>query len=61
MTGLSIVEREAVRPEFFSDRALELAQDIAERTSETGIVHVVNGAGRTELTPGLAAHVQEIR
>ena len=59
--GLAAVETTAERPDFFTDRALELAQDIAERSAEIGTVRVTDGNVSTALTPaGVGQHVSQL-
>jgi len=60
-TGLATVETTAERPAYFTDRALELSQDIAERSTDMGPIRVVNGALATTLTrQGVAQHVTDL-
>lgn len=59
--GLAAVETTAERPDFFTDRALELSQDIAERSAEIGPVRVTDGDVSTAITPaGVGQHVSQL-
>ncbi len=60
-SGLATVEASAERPEHFTDRALELSQDIAERSAEIGPVRVTDGDVSTPITPtGVGQHVSQL-
>lgn len=58
--GLDLLEREAVRPEHFTDRALDLAQEIASASSEDLPIAVRNGHAPVRLSPQLAVNVEKI-
>jgi hypothetical protein len=59
--GIATVEQAAERPHFFTDRALELSQDIAERSAEIGPVRVTDGQIETTLTStGAGEHVGQL-
>jgi hypothetical protein len=59
--GLVTVETTAERPDYFTDRALELSQDIAERSREIGPVRVTDGDIVTPITPaGVGQHVTQL-
>jgi hypothetical protein len=59
--GVATLQREAVRPPHFTDRALEKARDLAALVGdEMPKIGVRNGAGETDITKALATHVDTI-
>lgn len=60
ITGFATIERNAVRPPFFTDSALEKVRDLADLTPDIGLLRVVNGHVSTSVTSGSSEHVQEI-
>lgn len=58
--GLAQLEREAVRPEFFNDKALEEAKRLATQAKADFPVAIRNGGERTRLSPQLVANVEKI-
>lgn len=60
-TGVATLQREAVRPPHFTDRALEKARDLAALVGdEMPKIGVRNGTGDTDITKALATHVDTI-
>lgn len=59
--GVATLQRGPERPPHFTDRALEKARELASLVSdELPKVGVRNGAGQTDITKALAAHVDTI-
>lgn len=60
-SGVATLQREAVRPPFFTDRALEKARDLAALVGdEMPKIRIRNGTGETDITRALATHVDTI-
>lgn len=58
--GLATLEDSAARPEYFSDRALEHASNLARLASDDLPISVRNGGARTTLSEQLVAHVKKV-
>lgn len=58
--GFATIEREPTRPDFFSDNALERAEELGALAGDLGAFRVTNGAVSTEVTEGTARHVREL-
>jgi hypothetical protein len=59
--GVATLQRGPERPPYFTDRALEKARDLASLVGDDlPSVGIRNGAGQTDVTKALAAHVDTI-
>jgi hypothetical protein len=58
--GLDLLQREAVRPDYFTDRALEKFRDVAKFAKDDFPIGVRNGHGRIPLGTQLVHHVELI-
>lgn len=58
--GLATIEDAAVRPSYFTDRALEQARELAKLAAPEMPIAVRNGRARTSLTARLVANVEEV-
>ncbi len=58
--GLHSLQREAVRPDYFSDRALDKAKELASLAKDDFTVRVLNGSLTVKPTVQLVANVERI-
>ena len=58
--GLGQLETSAVRPDYFTDRALDLAYKISSAVSDELPVAVRNGHAPVKITPQLAVNVEKV-
>lgn len=59
-TGLATLEEVPERPEYFTDKALEEARQLANLSSDALPINVRNGHAGTSVTKRLAANVDEV-
>ncbi|HVX33290.1 MAG TPA: hypothetical protein VHA80_09135 [Solirubrobacterales bacterium] len=58
--GLALLEREPVRPEYFTDKALDLAKELAMLGGDKLPIAVRNGRSPVRITNQLAANVEKV-
>lgn len=58
--GFVVIEREAARPQYFTDTALEKVEELAQLAPEMGSLRVANGAAATNVTSESAVHVRQL-